>query len=156
MGTEKLTVDRAYAYLILRTSRLLRFHFQAMTGALGVKLSPEQWLILNRLTHESGLCQSELIDATFRDRPNVSRMLASLEQKELIRRSTDAEDSRKYRVFLTPKGRRLHERLIPAVKRERQQVYRGLTDADFAALERIVDTIDSNILNGELLKSLKS
>ena len=144
---KKLSVDRAYAYLILRTSRLLRFHFQAMTSALGIELSPEQWLILNRLTNLEGLRQSELIDATFKDRPNVSRMLASLERKGLIRRKTDSEDSRRYRVHLTAKGRELHERLVPSVKRERKRVYKGLSNTDFDAVKHVLDTIDNNVLD---------
>ena len=142
---KKLTVDRAYAYLILRTSRLLRFHFHAMTSSLGIELSPEQWLVLNRLTHHDGLRQSELIDATFKDRPNVSRMLASLERKGLIRRKTDVDDNRRHCIHLTAKGRQLHEKLVPSVKRERKRVYKGLANKDFDALKRVLDSIDATL-----------
>ena len=142
----QLNVDRAFAYVVLRSSRLLRAHFHAMTAALGIELSPEQWLVLNRLTHENNLLQTELIDATFRDSPNVSRMLGSLERKGLICRQADKSDRRRWRVSLTRKGRQLHDRLIPSVQRERQAIYAGLSDADFDTLRRILDTIDRRVI----------
>ena len=48
---------------------------------------------------------------------------------------------------LTAKGRELHERLVPSVKRERKRVYKGLSNADFDAVKHVLDTIDNNVLD---------
>ncbi len=144
---DDVTIDQAYAYLVLRTARLLRFHFQRMTARLGMDISPEQWLLLNRLAQTDGQSQTELTDSTFKDRPNLSRMLASLEKKGFVRREADPSDLRQYRVFLRAEGRKAHERLMKSVAQERAKVYRNLRTEDFQALRRILDILDKNLLN---------
>lgn len=141
-----LSIDEAYAYLVHRTARLLRFHFLRMAADNGIELTPEQWFILNRLRKQSGLTQTELADSIFKDRANITRILNSMEGHELVERRSDAEDKRVYRVFLTDRGRRVHDQMARAAAAERKTVYRGLNKNDFKELKRILDVIDANII----------
>ena len=58
------------------------------------------------------MSQVELAEMTFKDKPNVTRMLEVLERKQLIFRQPDENDRRAYKVFLTEVGQQLKAQLI--------------------------------------------
>ena len=91
--------DDAPAWLIQRTARLLRVLFLRLVQEQGdVDVTPEMWTVLTRLVARDGQYQSELAAGTYRDRPNMSRILAGMEQRDLVERRPDAEDRRKTRI----------------------------------------------------------
>ncbi|MBL8019687.1 MAG: MarR family transcriptional regulator [Leptospirales bacterium] len=109
-------------------------------------ITVEQWILLNQIGPQKSVSQVDLVDKTFNDRPNVTRLLDGLEKRGLVRREDDSHDRRKFSIVLTPQGKSLLDRTIPIVLEERKGVYKGLSDADLKALKRISQTIESNIM----------
>jgi len=140
------SVDEAYAYLILKTHRLLRWDFQRRAARANLDLTQEQFVMLNKLAHNDGCTQGELVSTTFNDRANVSRIVAGLERKGYVARLHDADDGRALRVFITREGLRVMSEIGKRVPATRKRVYRGLTKADFDALKRICEQIETNVL----------
>ncbi len=141
------TVDDAFAYLILRTHRLLRWHFHRRAAKADLDLTQEQFVMLNKLAHRDGCTQGELVSATFNDRANVSRIVSGLKRKGYLTRRDDPEDGRVVRVFITHKGTTVMREIGKRVPATRKKVYNGLSDEDFQALKRICEKIESNILS---------
>jgi len=150
MATKKhaidFDVDDVYAYVILRIHRLLRWHFQRRMKVMGIDMTQEQFVMLNKLYHRDGCSQGELVNETFNDRANISRIVAGLERKGWIKREPDPVDGRGVRVYLMPLGRQLLSKIGAGVPASRNKVYAGLTDEDFTNLSRICRTIEQNVL----------
>jgi MarR family transcriptional regulator, organic hydroperoxide resistance regulator len=66
---------------------------------------PGEATCLRRIIERHGISQKDLADMMGRSRPQVTRVLQSLEKSELIVRRADDVDQRLTRVYVTPKGR---------------------------------------------------
>jgi len=140
--------DDAPAWLIQRTARLLRVLFLRLVREEGgVDLTPEMWTVLTRLVARDGQYQSELAAATYRDRPTMSRILAGMEQRELVSRGSDPEDRRKTRIYLTPKAREVVASTAPLAMRTRDRLYEGLKKKELKALRNALRIIEANTLS---------
>jgi DNA-binding MarR family transcriptional regulator len=138
--------DDAPAWLIQRTARLLRVLFLRLVQDDEVNVTPEMWTVLSRLVARDGQYQSELAATTYRDRPNMSRILAGMEARDLVFRRPDQEDRRKTRVYLTPEARRLMAATAPLAARTRDRLYEGLKKKELKALRAALRQIESNTL----------
>ena len=143
--TPPVRIDEALAYRIYRCARLLRSHFHALAASQGLELSQEQWFILNRLVFDDGLAQGQLGDAVLDDRPNVARLVGTLEARGLVRREADPNDGRRYRVLLTSDGRRLHDQFAALVPGARAATLEGVSKDDVATAMRVLSSLESNL-----------
>lgn len=142
-----MDLDRAYAYHIVRTARLLRLHFTRFAQRTGFDITQEQWLILSKLSHEPNQSQLELGDSLIHDKPNITRILVGMEKKKWIERQVDLADRRVMRVRLTKKGEKIFLDFSKAVGTEREIIYDGLDDTDWKALMRVLARLEKNIGN---------
>ncbi|PJZ70496.1 MarR family transcriptional regulator [Leptospira perolatii] len=145
-------IDTAFAYYYYRVERLVRMHFSQLMIELGEDISIEQWILINRLAETGSSPQSELVDKTFKDRPNVTRLLDGLEKRNLVERIDDPGDRRKFEIRLTKDGRALLDRMVPKIKKERAVVYDGLGKKDLDSLKKISEKIEENILHSKVGK----
>ena len=139
--------DDAAAFLIQRTARLLRVLFLRLVQSSDPALTPEMWLVLSRLLARDGQCQNELAESTFRDRPNMSRILSGLEKRGLVRREPDEDDRRRTRVRLTLRGREAISETAPLAARTRDRLYGGLEKEEIEALRAALRRIEENALD---------
>lgn len=117
--------------------RKLQKTYQAAFAPFGV--TPSQALVLDQLWAEDGLQLKELAARAHLDPTSVNWLVAQLENTDLARRRRDPDDRRAVRLWLTPAGRALEERVAPEVIRLDESV-RGvlagyLPPAELAALE---------------------
>ncbi|TNE45396.1 MAG: MarR family transcriptional regulator [Deltaproteobacteria bacterium] len=139
------SIDNAVAFQIHRFARLLRYNLQSMLRREADGLTPEQWFILFRLYEQDGQTQAELADRALNDRPNITRMLDKLEQKQLVARTAHPEDRRSYRIFLSRTGRSFVEDMFPKMIEERQRIFNGVSDEDLNHLLRTLKAIEKNL-----------
>ena len=67
-------------------------------------VTEQQWRVLRMVTSSGSLTAGELSKAIFISMPSLSRILHSLEKRNLIRRRADKNDLRKTIVSATPAG----------------------------------------------------
>jgi DNA-binding MarR family transcriptional regulator len=113
-------------------------------------LSPEQQLIMECLWEEEGITQKVISDKLMKDKPNVTRMLAHLEKKELIYRVIPPENRRISKVFLTEKGKRIREEVMRTSISICEKINHGLTEQDINTLKELLSKIQNNLINKEL------
>jgi DNA-binding MarR family transcriptional regulator len=94
-------------------------------------LTVDQWVVLKQISENNGGSQVEIGQSTVKDAPTTTRIIDQLVKKNLISKQLDPEDRRRYMVFITEKGRKLIERLLPVV-----QAYRRIPVKDFSATEQ--------------------
>lgn len=59
----------------------------------GLEISPEQWTVLIFLWEKDGVTQQELCNATFKDKPSMTRLIDNMERQHLVVRISDKKRS---------------------------------------------------------------
>ena len=144
----KHTNLKAYGYLLERTQRKVRQYFQKALLTNNTGITVDQWIILDRLHRNDGVSQSEIADMTLKDAPTVTRIIDLLCKKELVERTQDNGDRRRLNIKLTAQGRKKVEEVMPIVLEMREKGWQNLSDEDYSAMIRILDTIYTNF-NGQ-------
>ncbi len=140
-----VNLESAQAFQIVRTARLLRLHFSRFAEKAGHDLTQEQWLIMAKLTEKPDQSQVELGDSLIQDKPNITRIIAGMEKRGLVKRHPDREDKRVMKVRLTAHGRAVFEDLSGRISRERRHVFAGITDTDLARLGAMLEKVQRNL-----------
>jgi len=110
------------------------------------QLTAQQFWTIVAVDEHPGISQAEIASRVRSDAPTVSRALASLLARGLVRADPDPDDRRRTCVVLTAAGKRLARQLTPVASEIREAVVDGMTPAEIAtltaALQRIVDNLD--------------
>jgi len=113
-----------------KVSQLLSLRFQPF------EITTEQWTLLNRLIEEDGISQKDLAKRVEKDQTNVTRILNQLERKGLVERETNTQDKRSFLTFVTEKGKKLNETLIPIENQVVTSVLEGLPESQIKELAK--------------------
>jgi MarR family transcriptional regulator, lower aerobic nicotinate degradation pathway regulator len=103
-----------------------------------VEMRIPQYAVLAVLDEFGPSSQKAIADRIGFDKSDVTKIINDLEVRTLVRRMEDAEDSRRHRVTLTPKGRqKLHsgEQELTASMRD---FLRGLDAQEYRLLQRLL------------------
>ncbi len=109
-------IENTLGYRINRGAIIMKIELQNRFKNAGFSITPEEWVILNRLWESDGMNQNEISQKTLKDKTTVTRFLNGMEKDGLIRRVVAEEDRRSRLIFLTDKGKLLKEKLIPIAK----------------------------------------
>lgn len=138
-------IQETVAFRMYRTSRLIRHLHYITFQQNGFDLTPEQWFILNKLAVKSPQSQTELGDSIMDDRPNMTRILLTMEKKHLISRRADHTDKRKSEVHLTEAGRQVLAACLPSAVHVRDRLRHSIGEEDMQAFWRVMDALDRNM-----------
>jgi len=136
--------NRKYGTLIDRTMRIIKLNYLQAFKSVDVDLTPEQWVIIDSLYGTDGLSQTDLANGSFKNAPTVSRIIDLLCKKGFTERQRFDNDRRRYKIFLTEKGRAVFEKVHPLVKELRIQGWNELSEEDYQSFLRIMNQIYKN------------
>ena len=134
-------------YLTRITFRSFSRNLERRTLEFGV--SAGQWPFLRALWNEEGMTQRELSRRVSMREPTTVTALNGMERDGLIKRVPSKEDRRKVHIFLTAKGRKLRDKLIPCVADVNAIASRDLDPADIATLRRVLLKMSENLAKEE-------
>ncbi len=136
--------DKKVGFILESNTRIAKLSFIKVFKKLEVDLTPEQWVILDNLSHEDGLTQTELANKSFKNTPTVSRIIDVLSKKNYVTRKSDSEDRRKQKVYLTKEGTKVVKRCSKEISKLRKLSWEGLSDEDYEIFLRITSKIFDN------------
>ena len=93
----------------------------------GLDITPEQWTILIYLWEKDGVKQQVLCDATFKDKPSMTRLLDNMEKQHLVVRISQKEDRRTNLIYLTKTGRELEKPAHEITTQSLNEALKGIT-----------------------------
>ena len=138
-------MDKAYGFLLEKTSKRLKQELQRRFNELDIQMTVDQWMIFYELLLHKKLTQNEIAEFTNKDAPTVTRMIALLENRRLVKKTNDTKDKRKSLISLSSAGQKLVEKMLPVVTDFRQEGWHGLTEEDALTFERIMEKINNNL-----------
>ena len=98
-----------YSFITGKASTAIARRLQKKFNAAGLNLTIEQWSVLYHLWKQEGISQQELCNATFRDKPSITRLVDNLEKLNLVKRVPSENDRRINLVYLTKQAPKLQE-----------------------------------------------
>jgi DNA-binding MarR family transcriptional regulator len=106
----------------------------AVPGSTGpggpAAVSASEARALTELLAAHGIAQGQLAALLGLEKSTVSRLAAGLEGKGWIRRGRDEQNHRYVRLYLTPQGRAVADRLWQAWQSRQERILAGLTAAE--------------------------
>jgi len=111
----------------------------------GLDLSKEQWSVLKRLHVNDGQSQNDLAFITHRDKTSMTRLVNSMESKNLVVRKSDENDRRVNRIFLTDYGKEVIEKVQPIMYDLIPSVQESLNEEELEALITVLKKVKSKI-----------
>lgn len=98
-----------YSFITGKASTAIARRLQKKFNAAGLQITIEQWSVLYHLWKQEGISQQELCNATFRDKPSITRLVDNLEKLNLVKRVASDNDRRINLIFLTRQAQKLQE-----------------------------------------------
>ena len=98
-----------YSFVTGKASTAIARRLQKRFNTAGLNITIEQWSVLYHLWKEDGRSQQQLCDATFRDKPSITRLVDNLEKLNLVKRVASENDRRINLIYLTKNAQRLEE-----------------------------------------------
>lgn len=150
MHTSKLTDENKYNLLTGRVPLLLNRFLLKKFKDNDIYLTREQWSILAVLWKSDGCSQQTLAEATYRDKPSVTRLIDNLEKEGYVERRADKNDRRLNLIFLTQKGKDIEIPMMNIVNETIDIATKDLTEEQTLHIRDSFQLIFENI-NKELL-----
>lgn len=115
----------------------------------GLDLSPEQWTVLIYLSEQDGVSQQALCNATYKDKPSMTRLIDSMELTGWVSREKNLRDRRSNIINLTPLGRDITARAQKTALRTLKDMLKGLGLEELNICQEVLRRIFENAKTDE-------
>src|SRR5689334_5421434 len=127
MSNNQFKKGELYSFISGKASIAIARRLQKKFNTSGLNLTIEQWSILYQLWKEDGRSQQDLCNATFRDKPSITRLVDNLEKLNLVKRVADERDRRINKVFLTKTALKLQEETMEMANQTLNEALDGVS-----------------------------
>lgn len=100
-----------------RTSKMIDNHVQELFCKKDICLTKIQWVFLKKVQEQNGVAQQELACLTGRDKTSLTRLVNTMEKKNLVARIPSKLDKRINNIHITKKGALLYNETLPIIEK---------------------------------------
>ena len=144
MKEEPLRIGAKLHVLLGGAFRASTERFVLNVSELGLEITFDQWSILGPIWRMEGASQKELGKVTTKDKTSVTRIINSLEEKNLVVRVSDQIDKRVKRVVLTKKGEKLFYDILPVMDKTRREMNKNISESDRKTFKTVLSKLIIN------------
>lgn len=118
-------------YQLEQTARYCRYLGSQIFQKLNMPVSMDEFVTMDTISLNDGMCQRELAKLILKDRANTGRILNSLEEKGYIERFVDTKNNRLVRKMrLTPEGREITTKVSKVLREYIEKLPKVLSEND--------------------------
>ena len=125
------------------TAHAVRKAFSRRAASLGV--TGAQWKVMLKLTLKPGLRQTELADMLEIEPITLSRIIARLQDAELVERASDPADRRAWRLHVTAKAGPIVEKLKAIAGEMTAEALAGIDNKDVETTRRVLAQVREQV-----------
>ena len=137
--------EEAIGFVCYRTSLSIKQHLLKQFKDNGFDITVEQWGVMYRIFKHDALTQNQIAEKTFKQGPNITRIIDDLEEKKLVSRQQDPSDRRKYLLFLTEEGTNCVINLREILKKAKEGFSEGISEEEMTTTVNVLNKIYHNI-----------
>jgi DNA-binding MarR family transcriptional regulator len=134
-------IDESLGCLTNHAAHAARSFLMHRLEASGIDMTIEQFKVMVVLWKEKASTQQAIADFVGKDKTSVTRLIAGLEKRSLVTRTTDANDKRCNLVALTPQGIALEKPTMEVLDSANAAIHRDIDPADLATTLRVLKTM---------------
>lgn len=145
MPNNQFKKSELYSFITGKASTAIARRLQKNFKQAGVEITIEQWSVLYHLWKENGMSQQQLCDATFRDKPSITRLVDNLEKLKLVKRVASKEDRRSNLIFLTPEAQQLQDKSMELANQTLNEALEGVSNGQVEIAKEVLGIVYENL-----------
>jgi DNA-binding MarR family transcriptional regulator len=145
MQNNQFKKGELYSFVTGKASTAIARRLQKKFNTAGLNLTIEQWSVLYHLWKEDGISQQELCNATFRDKPSITRLVDNLEKLELVKRVASENDRRINRIHLTKQAVKLQEQTMELAEETLNDALSGVPANQINLCKEVLQKVYDNL-----------
>lgn len=145
MPNNQFKKGELYSFMTGKASTAIARRLQKNFKQAGVDITVEQWSVLYHLWKADGMNQQDLCNATFRDKPSITRLVDNLEKLSLVKRNASKQDRRMNIIALTDEGRELEEKCMEIANTTLNEALDGVTNGQIEIAKEVLQTVYDNL-----------
>src|SRR5215213_11434760 len=127
MPNNQFKKGELYSFITGKASTAIARRLQKKFNEAGISVTIEQWSVLYHLWKGDGMSQQELCNATFRDKPSITRLVDNLEKLKLVKRVASKDDRRMNMIQLTSDALKLQEKTMALAEETLNEALAGVS-----------------------------
>src|SRR5690606_26373886 len=127
MSDNQFKRGELYSFITGVASTAIARRLQKNFKQHGIDITIEQWSVLYHLWKRDGLSQQELCNATFRDKPSITRLVDNLEKLKLVKRVASVEDRRINMICLSEAAASLRDQTMEMANQTLNEALGGVS-----------------------------
>lgn len=137
-------LNNSLSHLISNAAHSLNLLMNQAFDQNNIDVSYEQLNVLSCLWDKDGVSQQEIAYATLKDKASVTRLLETMEKKDLIVRIEDKVDKRKKLIYLTHKSKQIQTKVLNIRNQSLTKATNKLTKSEIDLLQNKLSQIIKN------------
>jgi DNA-binding MarR family transcriptional regulator len=145
MPNNQFKKGELYSFITGKASTAIARRLQKKFNNAGLNLTIEQWSVLYHLWKEDRKSQQELCNATYRDKPSITRLLDNLEKLQLVKRVASEDDRRINKICLTKQGQKLQEHTMKLAEETLNDALEGVPPDQIDLCKEVLQKVYDNL-----------
>ena len=125
-------------------SRIKKFFFDRLQEH-GINITPEQYLVLDILWEKQSLSQQNIADIIQKDKNSVTKIIDSLEKKNLVQRVVDKKDRRINKIVMTDEAFALEKITTEVAVNFMNDVVKGIDKQELDGFVKVMRQLKNNL-----------
>ncbi len=134
-----------YSFITGKASIAIARRLQKKFNEAGLNLTIEQWSVLYHLWKQEGISQQELCNATFRDKPSITRLVDNLEKLNLVKRVASENDRRINQIFLTKQALQLQQETMQLAEETLNEALITVSEDRIEVCKEVLQVVYDNL-----------
>ena len=138
-------IENTLAPWLGRTSKMIDNHVQELFCEKDICLTKIQWVFLKKVQEQNGVPQQELAFLTGRDKTSLTRLVNTMEKKNLVARIPSKLDKRINNIYITKKGALLYNETLPIIEKFVVGLQENISSEEITQTIRVIKKIQENL-----------
>ena len=139
-----MLIKEIAVYVNILNSRIKKCFFDKLQEN-GINITPEQYLVLDILWENEPLSQQNIADIIQKDKNSVTKIIDSLEKKNLVNRVVDKTDRRINKIELTKEGTDLEKVTTEVAINFMNDVVKGVDKQELDNFVKVMLQLKNNL-----------
>lgn len=145
MSDNQFKRGELYSFITGVASTAIARRLQKNFKQHGIDITIEQWSVLYHLWKQNGLSQQELCNATFKDKPSITRLVDNLEKLKLVKRVASVEDRRINMIYLSEAAATLRDQTMEMANQTLNEALGGVSTEEIEMCKSVLQRVYDNL-----------
>jgi len=146
-----IDIDKTMMPWIGKSMKIIDYFIMDRFSEKGIGLTKVQWLLLKILDDRNGESQHNLAFLTSRDKASLTRLITTMENKNLVARIPSDKDHRVNRIYITANGEKILKMSKPVIMEMIREMQKGISEEERGLVISVLKKLMNNIKSEELV-----